>query len=153
WSGSGLTGGDAGDDRGARPRVFLVVGLGSRSRTGCGGGLRLSGGDAGDDRRARPRVLLLLLLTGTRSVNGLRRLLRSWFRRGLGGCRGGGEGAVGLDDRGEQVVGRHRLLRVQKDVTEAHRRVVDGRSEEHTSELQSRENLVCRLLLEKKNTT
>src|SRR5690606_40078525 len=28
-----------------------------------------------------------------------------------------------------------------------------GRSEEHTSELQSRENLVCRLLLEKKNNT
>src|SRR5690606_40337028 len=27
------------------------------------------------------------------------------------------------------------------------------RSEEHTSELQSRENLVCRLLLEKKNST
>src|SRR5690606_40690053 len=27
----------------------------------------------------------------------------------------------------------------------------DYRSEEHTSELQSRENLVCRLLLEKKN--
>src|SRR5690606_39468656 len=26
----------------------------------------------------------------------------------------------------------------------------EGRSEEHTSELQSRENLVCRLLLEKK---
>src|SRR6266511_5973890 len=33
-----------------------------------------------------------------------------------------------------------------------HAREVDGalRSEEHTSELQSRENLVCRLLLEKK---
>src|SRR5690606_39919586 len=29
---------------------------------------------------------------------------------------------------------------------------VVSRSEEHTSELQSRENLVCRLLLEKKNT-
>src|SRR5690606_41467282 len=28
-----------------------------------------------------------------------------------------------------------------------------GRSEEHTSELQSRENLVCRLLLEKKHQT
>src|SRR5690606_41522627 len=28
--------------------------------------------------------------------------------------------------------------------------IVEGRSEEHTSELQSRENLVCRLLLEKK---
>src|SRR5690606_40259478 len=30
---------------------------------------------------------------------------------------------------------------------------VSARSEEHTSELQSRENLVCRLLLEKKNDT
>src|SRR5690606_41106519 len=30
------------------------------------------------------------------------------------------------------------------------RRAAHGRSEEHTSELQSRENLVCRLLLEKK---
>src|SRR5690606_41982358 len=29
---------------------------------------------------------------------------------------------------------------------------VPDRSEEHTSELQSRENLVCRLLLEKKNS-
>src|SRR5690606_41656157 len=29
--------------------------------------------------------------------------------------------------------------------------VWEARSEEHTSELQSRENLVCRLLLEKKN--
>src|SRR5690606_39672431 len=29
--------------------------------------------------------------------------------------------------------------------------IEDDRSEEHTSELQSRENLVCRLLLEKKN--
>src|SRR5436309_12683423 len=33
----------------------------------------------------------------------------------------------------------------------AHRRSF-ARSEEHTSELQSRENLVCRLLLEKKKT-
>src|SRR2546430_11318895 len=30
---------------------------------------------------------------------------------------------------------------------------VGARSEEHTSELQSQSNLVCRLLLEKKNTT
>src|SRR5690606_39571711 len=29
--------------------------------------------------------------------------------------------------------------------------IINFRSEEHTSELQSRENLVCRLLLEKKN--
>src|SRR5690606_2366184 len=34
----------------------------------------------------------------------------------------------------------------------AHQQLI-GRSEEHTSELQSRENLVCRLLLEKKNPT
>src|SRR3712207_7112440 len=31
--------------------------------------------------------------------------------------------------------------------------VLDGRSEEHTSELQSRQYLVCRLLLEKKKQT
>src|SRR3712207_8168587 len=33
-----------------------------------------------------------------------------------------------------------------------HRRTYIGRSEEHTSELQSRQYLVCRLLLEKKKT-
>src|SRR5699024_12290051 len=32
-----------------------------------------------------------------------------------------------------------------------HKLVIGGRSEEHTSELQSRFDLVCRLLLEKKN--
>src|SRR5436309_11888235 len=32
-------------------------------------------------------------------------------------------------------------------------RIASSRSEEHTSELQSRENLVCRLLLEKKKIT
>src|SRR2546430_7688974 len=31
------------------------------------------------------------------------------------------------------------------------KRIANGRSEEHTSELQSQSNLVCRLLLEKKN--
>src|SRR3712207_8286713 len=31
--------------------------------------------------------------------------------------------------------------------------IIGKRSEEHTSELQSRQYLVCRLLLEKKNTT
>src|SRR2546430_12426419 len=30
--------------------------------------------------------------------------------------------------------------------------IVEGRSEEHTSELQSQSNIVCRLLLEKKKT-
>src|SRR5690606_40340121 len=53
---------------------------------------------------------------------------------------------------GEQlgVVERH----VARDLDVARRQVLGAlavvRSEEHTSELQSRENLVCRLLLEKK---
>src|SRR5687768_17959736 len=42
--------------------------------------------------------------------------------------------------------------RLAKDVTEALDRLPRGRSEEHTSELQSRLHLVCRLLLEKKKT-
>src|SRR3712207_8595287 len=33
---------------------------------------------------------------------------------------------------------------------DAHKRLLQSRSEEHTSELQSRQYLVCRLLLEKK---
>src|SRR2546430_11595597 len=56
---------------------------------------------------------------------------------------------------------RHELLRagnpvpVSGDRLEAvvHRGVAPPRSEEHTSELQSQSNLVCRLLLEKKNKT
>src|SRR5690606_40705665 len=47
-------------------------------------------------------------------------------------------GAHGLGVERRVVVERHALLEVER------------RSEEHTSELQSRENLVCRLLLEKK---
>src|SRR5690606_42107926 len=44
--------------------------------------------------------------------------------------------------------------REERDAGDGQRRdphQVERRSEEHTSELQSRENLVCRLLLEKKN--
>src|SRR5690606_39395078 len=51
----------------------------------------------------------------------------------------------GDDDQGPVPVGADHVAQVgqvQLDVI---------RSEEHTSELQSRENLVCRLLLEKKN--
>src|SRR5690606_40046124 len=51
---------------------------------------------------------------------------------------------VGVDQLGavaQGTIDRHHLA--------ADRRV--DRSEEHTSELQSRENVVCRLLLEKKN--
>src|SRR3712207_8843449 len=46
---------------------------------------------------------------------------------------------LGAGERGEQPVAQHAELQV-----------VEERSEEHTSELQSRQYLVCRLLLEKK---
>src|SRR5690606_39968505 len=49
----------------------------------------------------------------------------------------------------------HSSSAVMRHSTSAHDcgRGKAGRSEEHTSELQSRENLVCRLLLEKKKIT
>src|SRR2546430_17472875 len=58
-----------------------------------------------------------------------------------GGCRGEARfGARRLLARGDRV-----LLHPVGD-----RREPEDRSEEHTSELQSQSNLVCRLLLEKK---
>src|SRR3712207_8069021 len=58
--------------------------------------------------------------------------------------------------RGARLVARRRRDLVRRRATD---RPVgrqpdgrDGRSEEHTSELQSRQYLVCRLLLEKKKT-
>src|SRR5258707_4113125 len=44
----------------------------------------------------------------------------------------------------------HRLLEDHRDAVAADLAHLDDRSEEHTSELQSRQYLVCRLLLEKK---
>src|SRR5690625_6987470 len=56
--------------------------------------------------------------------------------------------AVAISDPGEVQVDQH------IPVGQENRPVrVFMRSEEHTSELQSRGHLVCRLLLEKKNTT
>src|SRR3712207_8736819 len=59
--------------------------------------------------------------------------------------------------RRRRVAGYHDELHVQTDEVaddleseRAHLRQVPDRSEEHTSELQSRQYLVCRLLLEKK---
>src|SRR2546430_8545472 len=49
---------------------------------------------------------------------------------------------------GPRLVALHRAIKPQ---TERYVRLY--RSEEHTSELQSQSNLVCRLLLEKKNDT
>src|SRR5690606_40107370 len=66
------------------------------------------------------------------------------------------EGEPVLGDDGEPVVNAPQILvKITRDVarrmfTNPDAEVQEGRSEEHTSELQSRENLVCRLLLEKK---
>src|SRR2546430_13240817 len=49
--------------------------------------------------------------------------------------------------------GRVLLVRLTAaDVVDLEQRIDDVRSEEHTYELQSQSNLVCRLLLEKKKT-
>src|SRR5688572_32165165 len=46
--------------------------------------------------------------------------------------------------------GPHSKARTETDAARSRRDVGGNRSEEHTSELQSQSNLVCRLLLEKK---
>src|SRR3712207_6905503 len=65
----------------------------------------------------------------------------------------GAPGLVFIGDGGEDEV---RAIRGKGKVVadaECHGRGVGVRSEEHTSELQSRQYLVCRLLLEKKKKT
>src|SRR2546430_11819429 len=71
-------------------------------------------------------------------------LFRSLVPAGVYPVGGGGGGAPGRDS-----------TTVRLDaffVDSAEVSVADYRSEEHTSELQSQSNLVCRLLLEKKKT-
>src|SRR5688572_31538865 len=57
-----------------------------------------------------------------------------------------GKVAYGIIKAGQQYVGK------RVGITGENLTLVEMRSEEHTSELQSQSNLVCRLLLEKKNT-
>src|SRR3712207_8982682 len=58
------------------------------------------------------------------------------------------------DDRAQRAEPHaRRAQEVAVVLGELAHRAVAGRSEEHTSELQSRQYLVCRLLLEKKKTT
>src|SRR2546428_4793292 len=60
-----------------------------------------------------------------------------------------------VDPRAGRRLGRHELAVPHDRVANLveHGAVQPGRSEEHTSELQSRSDLVCRLLLEKKKNT
>src|SRR2546430_2867841 len=85
-------------------------------------------------------------------------LFRSGHRRAAGLVLG-----VGLEpelgpphvEAHDRVVRLQVLHAAQHDLQEAEHRVHQGavRSEEHTSELQSQSNLVCRLLLEKKKAS
>src|SRR5690606_42035633 len=80
-------------------------------------------------------------------------LFRSPAGAALGRTRGrDGEAGRGGDRGGEDVPARPRHPRPAAPVHGRNRGgpLDQARSEEHTSELQSRENLVCRLLLEKK---
>src|SRR3712207_8194338 len=89
--------------------------------------------------RRPPRSTLFPYTTLFRSPE-----LRGPSGHGVVGARGGHAGALVPVQR-LRLVGREQLgARVQG------RPDAQGRSEEHTSELQSRQYLVCRLLLEKK---
>src|SRR3712207_7165911 len=67
--------------------------------------------------------------------------------RGAGLGHGRGRGALGPVGGAVAIVGVGAGREAQGEGGE------QGRSEEHTSELQSRQYLVCRLLLEKKKTS
>src|SRR5690606_41474175 len=85
-------------------------------------------------------------------------LFRSQGRQAVRGnrvCRAGrtGVGLWNVFEQAAQPLLQHRTYRAGIQPRHPRRQRIDAlqpRSEEHTSELQSRENLVCRLLLEKK---
>src|SRR5690606_41841852 len=95
--------------------------------------------------RLPPRSPLLPYTTLFRSPP-VRRALRVARGRDRGA---GGDAAGARRSQDEQELRQHHpAVRAARGAQEAD--LFDRRSEEHTSELQSRENLVCRLLLENK---
>src|SRR5690606_40761854 len=71
---------------------------------------------------------------------------------GVPALRQAGDPRLDLDQLGGELLGDRSAAGV-RPLGGVDRLEVQDRSEEHTSELQSRENLVCRLLLEKKKNT
>src|SRR5690349_23936794 len=65
-----------------------------------------------------------------------------------GGAEGDARRILNLTDNSEKPLGEWNTM-----IIEARGNTLKVRSEEHTSELQSRRDLVCRLLLEKKKNT
>src|SRR3712207_7083957 len=100
--------------------------------------------------RRPPRSTLFPYTTLFRSADGV----------GEGDDAGEGEGVAGGAFGGDEVGGDEGFAVTRLDGVKGTHQDEDGdegdeasggRSEEHTSELQSRQYLVCRLLLEKKN--
>src|SRR5690606_35127592 len=92
-------------------------------------------GRSGGARSVRQRAMAAPIARGTRQLPA----------QGRGALEGAAARArAGVDDAGRRADQLH-ALRVRTAVRAL--RVLRDRSEEHTSELQSRENLVCRLLL------
>src|SRR2546427_8298195 len=75
-------------------------------------------------------------------------LFRSYRQSVLDGVAEVESALAALDAQRERIAS----LQSTQQVLAERERVQDQRSEEHTSELQSQSNLVCRLLLEKKKT-
>src|SRR3712207_8896983 len=97
--------------------------------------------------RRPPRSTLFPYTTLFRSREARRDAAAAVRGRGAGLARGGPAPDEGQDQGGEEAD------REQQAMEATGGPPVQARSEEHTSELQSRQYLVCRLLLEKKKTT
>src|SRR3712207_7100047 len=95
--------------------------------------------------RRPPRSTLFPYTTLFRSIPRLPKLVVQNIVREF---RGLDEILAATDPELESVEGVGEIR--AKDIREGLRRLQEIRSEEHTSELQSRQYLVCRLLLEKK---
>src|SRR5690606_41178989 len=122
---------------------------------------RSAGGGGGRSRPARPRGVAAARRGGSKAdrrggwtaARRGREQDRSSARLGGGAHRAGRDGRVGPDRRrARHAGGAHGrdARRVGSRPRSSAGQQPAARSEEHTSELQSREKLVCRLLLEKK---
>src|SRR5690606_41939846 len=96
--------------------------------------------------------LYFISISSTSAVFPYTTLFRSQIVVGLGGAQLGAPlGRLPVLHPRIVEPGHDEQVRVVLRLDVVTGRVGEDRSEEHTSEVQSRENLVCRLLLEKKN--